>query len=1121
MSNPRSIRGTIALAFATFFMLTPASAQKAKVGPDTLDQLVVSAPGAWVGSDTLDFEIVRGTAPQKVGVTLDEMRVREGGMWTMLYDNVTGQPALIEGSGIPWIPGAGNQLVRAGAGDVGVEAAPLVPRAYMVDKALKMIAAYPALFGAAPEDLTVMEGATGPVLDYLYYVDFQWNYRGIPVEHAHVVFRVNHGNLVQFGQEYVSDAIKALDATPYLTAQNAWQAVHSYASWRGDEEIVEPGKLLVMPVAASGSIAYRLVYVMAFRRPGVMGTWEARIDAHTGEIVQFRDTNAYGHIQGGTYVTDKNPTQTEASKSFPYGDYGTNLYADAAGNYSGTSGTSALSGKYVKIADSCGAISKASDAAGLISFGTSTGTDCTTPGSGGAGNTHSARTQYWNLTQIKIKGLTYLGSNTWLNGKLTANVDLNQTCNAYWNGSTVNFFKSGGGCANTGELPGVSMHEWGHGLDSNDGNGSAPDGASGEAYGDTTAMLQTHQSCIGGGFLGSNCSGYGNPCTNCTGVRDVDYAKHSSQTPATPLGFNQSCPAGSGGTGPCGKEVHCESAPPAQAAWDLANRDLITWGMDVTSAWQLVDKLWYASRPTSTGMFACGNNTSCNAGNLFAVFRVADDCDGNLANGTPHASAIWAAFNRHQIGCSSAVNTDNSCGCANLATPALSGTAGNNSASLSWNAVSGATSYNIYRNEVGCTAGFTKVTSTTATSYTDTGVVNGSTYYYRVQANGSGSCPPSLMSGCVTITPAGGGGTPDFTLAVSPSSVSAVQGGTATATASTTVSGGFNAAIGLTVSGVPSGATGSFSPASIPAPGSGSSTLTLSAGTAAAGTYSLTITGTGGGITHTAGLSFTVTAPGGTYPESAHPYANNTNLTWSYTQSGSPASINVTFDAQTSVETNYDYIYVKDKNGVNIAGSPFTGTTLAGATKNVPGDTVKITLTSDSSVTKWGFKVTNVTAGGGGGPQQLLLNPGFESGAVNWTQTAGVIDNSTGEASHSGSWKAWMNGYGAAHTDSLYQSVTIPANVTTATLSFWLHIDTAESGGTAYDTLKVQIRNTSGTVLATLATYSNANAASGYSQKSFNVAAYKGQTIQVYLLGVEDASLQTSFVTDDYALNVQ
>ena len=71
---------------------------------------------------------------------------------------------------------------------------------------------------------------------------------------------------------------------------------------------------------------------------------------------------------------------------------------------------------------------------------------------------------------------------------------------------------------------------------------------------------------------------------------------------------------------------------------------------------------------------------------------------------------------------------------------------------------------------------------------------------------------------------------------------------------------------------------------------------------------------------------------------------------------------------------------------------------------------------------------------------------------------------------------------------------------------------------TAFDTLKVQIRNTAGTVLSTLATFSNLNAATGYSQKSFNVASFKGQTIRVQFHGTEDASLQTSFFIDDTSL---
>ncbi|HMC67541.1 MAG TPA: Ig-like domain-containing protein, partial [Mycobacteriales bacterium] len=66
--------------------------------------------------------------------------------------------------------------------------------------------------------------------------------------------------------------------------------------------------------------------------------------------------------------------------------------------------------------------------------------------------------------------------------------------------------------------------------------------------------------------------------------------------------------------------------------------------------------------------------------------------------------------------------------------------------------------------------------------------------------------------------------------------------------------------------------------------------------------------------------------------------------------------------------------------------------------------------------------------------QQLLGNPGFETGtAAPWTASAGIIDNSTGEAAHSGSWKAWLDGYGSSHTDTLLQQVTIASTATSAT----------------------------------------------------------------------------------------
>jgi subtilase family serine protease len=154
--------------------------------------------------------------------------------------------------------------------------------------------------------------------------------------------------------------------------------------------------------------------------------------------------------------------------------------------------------------------------------------------------------------------------------------------------------------------------------------------------------------------------------------------------------------------------------------------------------------------------------------------------------------------------------------------------------------------------------------------------------------------------------------------------------------------------------------------------------------------------------------------------------------------------------------------------------------------------------------------------------QQLFVNPSFEN-TSGWTASSGVIcpTGCSGESAHTGVGFAWLDGYGSTHTDTVSQSVAIPSGKSSATLQFYMHIDTAETTtSTAYDTLKVQVLNSSGAVVATLATYSNLNKAAGYVVKSFNLNAYIGQTISIKFTGAEDSSLQTSFVLDDVALNV-
>ncbi|MGW0131434.1 M1 family aminopeptidase [Streptomyces sp. NPDC003299] len=147
-------------------------------------------------------------------------------------------------------------------------------------------------------------------------------------------------------------------------------------------------------------------------------------------------------------------------------------------------------------------------------------------------------------------------------------------------------------------------------------------------------------------------------------------------------------------------------------------------------------------------------------------------------------------------------------------------------------------------------------------------------------------------------------------------------------------------------------------------------------------------------------------------------------------------------------------------------------------------------------------------------PTQVVANGGFENGTSPWSQSSStVITSRSGQSAHSGSSYAWLDGVGSTHTDTLSQSVTVPSGCATATLTFWLHIDTDETtSSVAYDKLTAKIGAT------TLATYSNLDDATGYVQKSLDVSAFAGQSVTLSFTGTEDTSLQTSFVLDDIAL---
>ncbi len=691
-----------------------------------------------------------------------EFRAKYGEGWNVSLDRRSGAPLLVRGAGVSiYDPAEEPGSVQEIEADI---------RNFIREN---------GLITRMSEGEMVLNEASGRMAEGRWILLFDRMLNGVRVEGQRVRFYIVKGNLISFGAERWAPTPPVPAAA--LDADAARNKLRDYLGLGNSDAMiddVDPELVLTTrPPAGQTGRAYDgvvgrgfthdLVWNFSFRIEGEMETWMAKVDAVNGKVTTFYDNTKYHQVKGGVHPESNDGNgyvgNEQIDYPMPYADIsidGNNITTNDMGMYDcspvGGTSTTTLSGQYVNISDNCGGTSESTVCENDLDLGSSGGTDCATPDGSSGGNTHAGRDNYYHLNRIKEKGRYYLPSRTWLNNQLNANVNINNNCNATWNGN-VNFYTSGGGCGNTGELGGVVHHEYGHGLDSNDGGGF--DNSS-ESYADVAAILMERQSCVGPGFRpGVNCSGYGDACLDCTGIRDHDWGARQENTPATPAVFVQNnC---GGGSAPCGRAVHCESYPSSESIYDLATRDLPAMGIDPVSSWQLAEHLWYSSRLGSGGnIYNCTlpDSDGCGAGNWFMQMMVADDDDGDLSNGTPHGAAIFAAFDRHNIACGEASDPENqsTSSCPTIDAPVLTGTAGSNSASLSWDPVDGAAQYLVMRTEVGCT-GYSQnivqeVPAPTA-NWVDDELPNDFEFFYRVQAVGSNPACQSPVSNCAAITP--------------------------------------------------------------------------------------------------------------------------------------------------------------------------------------------------------------------------------------------------------------------------------------------------------------------------------------------------------------------------------
>ena len=659
---------------------------------------------------------------------------------------------------------------------------------------------------------------------------------GVPVRDTFVRATLNSGNMVLYGTRNWGTI--DLSTTPSVSKDAAVGVVRGHLSAFTVRQTGQP-ELAIVPLASDNGYAYRLVWAISAKVAGSDGSWEALVDARSGELLGFYDRNSYADqkkVIGGIFPVSNDgnspggvPDGSE-QPGYPMGNayvfQGTTQYttnSEGLVTIPGAAPTwrTSLAGPFLRIQDQCGAINESTNC-NTLDLGTSAGTDCARPAGHSLGDTHSARTGFFELNRIIGQAKSWVGIGAvanqpaagWMNRQFPANMNINNACNAFFSPAdtaapttgSINFYRNGtvgsNVCRNTGEIPAVFDHEWGHGLDTYDDSPGVS--LPGEAYADMTGILRLNGSCFGRGFFvnnstGGNCPGNGDVCLDCSGVREVDWMKRRSKMPhdlSWVLDQNPTIPGNCGAmlvpatpfnSGPCSRSTHCEGTIIGESFWDLLKRDLPCQGkgweapfadgsgpvgggrcksvggntdrtIDDNSALVLVTRLFYAAAGGVVMGYQCDQapnsgaprNGGCNADSWYMNVLAADDDDGNLANGTPHMVAIENAFKRHGIACR--VPAPLNLGC--VATPApttrpvVTATAGVRSATITWTASPGAAEYWVLRTDGvhGCNFGKTRVAripASAARTFTQADLLDGFTYYYSVVPVG-GVVPASL-----------------------------------------------------------------------------------------------------------------------------------------------------------------------------------------------------------------------------------------------------------------------------------------------------------------------------------------------------------------------------------------